>query len=557
MYIVRKYHEQIDRFICAGSRGAFIRALALLVIVLGMLGALVFRFGAPAMNGRPWDTPTILDGAWRIANGQVPHRDYYNYLGDLPFYLTSLGMKLGRPSMAAIDYGNVVLMAALVLPAMAVLRRRASALHAFLFSLFIGLLVITPRPLGDPYDYTDHAMLYNRYGEAFMALFGAIVLLPPRPDFAKSRMDWAESVLAGFVLVALLGCKLNYFAVGIVFFGVACLTGRFSIGRALLCMISALAFLAIALALSRIPLSELMNDYRMMSASQSPGSRFHGLVIQGLKSFYLLPVLLLPVWEGFLAKGDQADQRQPPWRHILVIVVIFGGAALLLSSNCQIGEMPLLALAALYGAELIQRQAGAAAETAFFVTARHLGALLLVLLFLVPPILEDLKTIRFATFAAVKKNWDSTATLQSTRLNDFRFIREGTRRAEMQSYMESLDEGIQLLRRHADPKMHLNAILFSDPFHVALGWIPASGGIISLSTDGLVRASHPPLARMLGNATHLLTDRGCQTLKQAYGAEWDALNLEVVEETKHYALYKIPESRVGQLEQAHMAGKRR
>ena len=251
-----------------------------------------------------------------------------------------------------------------------------------------------------------------------------------------------------------------------------------------------------------------------------------------------------PVWEGFLAKGERADQRQPPWRHILVIVVLFGGAALLLSSNCQIGEMPLLALAALYGAELIQRQESAAGENPFFVTARHLGALLLVLLFLLPPIIADLKTIRFATFAAVKKNWDSTATLQSTRLKDFRFIREGTRRAEMQSYMETLDDGIQLLRRHSNPEMRLNALLFSDPFHVALGLIPASGGLIGMSDTAIVKRSHPPLARLLGDATHILAERGCATLKDAYGSEWDALNLEVVEETKNYTLKKIPEPRL-------------
>jgi hypothetical protein len=111
----------------------------------------------------------------------------------------------------------------------------------------------------------------------------------------------------------------------------------------------------------------------------------------------------------------------------------------------------------------------------------------------------------------------------------------------MKQYMETLDEGIQLLRRHANPEMRLNAMLFADPFHVALGWVPASGGIISVSSDGLAGKSHPPLARLLGNATHLLVERGCQTFKEAYGAEWDALHLKVVEETKSYTLFKIHE----------------
>jgi hypothetical protein len=401
-------------------------------------------------------------------------------------------------------------------------------------------------------------MLYNRYGEAFIVLLGTIVFLPPRPGFGKRWADWAEAVLAGGVLVALLGCKLNYFVVGLGFFGVACVMGRLRIGWMLLCLCGAAAFLAIALALSKIPLSDLVNDYRIMSAGQRPGGKIHVLVIQGLKSVVWLPVLLLPVWEGFLGEAERVDHRQPAWRHILAIVAIFGGALLLLSTNTQIGEMPLLGLAALYGAEMILRQPSAPAEAPFFVTVRHLGALLLVLLFLLPPILAGLKTIRFVTFAVMKKNWDSPEALQSTRLNDFRFVRdEATRGTDSRAYMEELNEGIELLRRHADPEMRLNALLFSNPYQVALGLRPASGGTVCLCRVGFTERSHPPLARLLGNATHILTERGCKELKEVYGAEWDALHLQVVEQTGHFTLFKIPEGRAGQLDKAKMDGKAR
>ncbi|MGD0812229.1 MAG: hypothetical protein ABSA83_01385 [Verrucomicrobiota bacterium] len=565
MYIFRKYQQQIDRFICAGGRGAFFRAWVLLVVVLAVLGMLVFRVGAPAMNGCPWDTPVILDGAWRITTGQVPHRDFYDFFGDLPFYLTALGMKLGRPCVAAIDYGNVVLMAALVPPVMAVLRRRTSALPAFLFSLYIALLVITPKPLGDPYDYTDHAMMYNRHGEAFMALLGLIIFLPPRPGIAKSWADWVEAVLAGLVMVALLGCKINYFVMGIVLFGVSCVLGRTRMGWGLLCVSSAAIFLAIALALSKIPLPDLVNDYRMMSACQSPGGRIHGLVVQGVKSIIWLPVLLLLLWEGFLGETERGGHRPTPWRHIFVIAALFTGAILLISSNTQSGEMPLLALAALYGAETIQRQSNLTAETPLFVTARHLGAFLLVLLFLFPPVITDLKTLRFVADRQLKQDWYSPEALQSTSLKDFRFVRPGTRRGQTREYMEELNEGTQLMRRHANPEMRLNALLFSDPFEVALGLIPSSGGSLALTANGITKQSHPPLARLLGNATHILTMRGTNwqwfheemALEDIYGAEWDALHLEVVEETKNFALFKIPEEGAGQSEKARMDGQKR
>ena len=70
--------------------------------------------------------------------------------------------------------------------------------------------------MGDPYDYTDHAMLYNRYGEGFIALFGTIVFLTPRAGIGKSRADWLEAILSGIVLTGLLFCKMNYFVIGII-----------------------------------------------------------------------------------------------------------------------------------------------------------------------------------------------------------------------------------------------------------------------------------------------------------------------------------------------------
>jgi hypothetical protein len=541
MYLIRKYHQQIERFICAEDNRAFIRAWAVLLIVFGIIAGLIFKFGAPAMNGKASDNPIFLDGAWRILNGQVPHRDFNNVFGDLPFYMTALGMKLNRPGMAAIDYGNVVMMAVLVSVAMLVLRRRTSAFLAFFYSAFIGLLVLTPRPLGDAYDYIGHAMIYNRYGEAFIAILGAILFLPPKLKFARNWAGFLEAILAGFMLAGLLGCKVNYFAIGLFFFGVSFLLGRIRIGWALLCVCSAVAFLAVALILTKIRLSDLLNDYRIVAACQKPGGRIRGIIIQGTKNILVLPVLLLPIWEFFLGEKEQTGRRRTPWRDIVVVISIFGGALLLLATNTQIEKMPLLALAALYGAELIFRQASAPSETAPLIATRHLAAILLVLLFVLPSIIGDLKTIRFVTFAAAQKNWDVPEALKSTNLNDFRFVRDGTRRAEAVPYMEELNDGIELLRRHADPAMRLNALLYSDPYEVALGLRPASGGTICVSINGFTKRSHPALVQLLGNATHILTTRGAPDLKEIYGDEWNALPLQVIEETKYHTLFKIAE----------------
>lgn len=543
MYIIRRYQPQINSFIATGSCRAFSLAYGLLAVVLILLGVLIFKFGSPPMNGRPWDSPVILDGAWRIACGQVPHRDFYNYLGDLPVYSTFWGMKMRGPCMSALDYGNVIVMALMVIPLAGVLRRRTGAVAAFLFSLYIGLTVITPKPMGDPYDWTDHAMLYNRFGEAFMALFVSLLLLPPRPDLAGRWPDWVEAVLAGLAWLALLACKLNYFAVGAGFFVVACVTGRIRPGRAAVCLVSLLAGLAVAAAASGISFSAMMTDYWTMMGCQSTASRLRGVAIQGTKSILLLPVLLLPVWESALGKGAAPGGWRARWRDILVILAIYGGAVALLATDCQLGEMPLLVLGALCGAEMIQRQTIPDDETPFFITARRLGPFALVVVFVMPGMVNDLKCIRYVTFAEIKKNWDAPTALQSTPLADFRFVHEGTRKAEMREYIEELNENVAMLRRHGGAGTRLNVLTFSDPYHAALGWVPARGGIMSVTTDCITPASHPPLARVVGDATLILTGQDNAALTNAYGAAWEALHLEVLDHGKNTILYRVPNSR--------------
>jgi hypothetical protein len=165
--------------------------------------------------------------------------------------------------------------------------------------------------------------------------------------------------------------------------------------------------------------------------------------------------------------------------------------------------------------------------------------------------------MRFVTFAAVRRHWVSAQTLDSTPLRDFRFVPDGTRQVEMALYREELDEGMHLLRGHLQPDMRLNVLLLCNPFHVALGLSPATGGMLCVAPNGMSRGSHPSLDRVVGNATHILVARGDPTLHDAFGTEWDSLNLELVAETKRFALYKVPQGLADRLRYADGEGANR
>ncbi len=230
------------------------------------------------------------------------------------------------------------------------------------------------------------------------------------------------------------------------------------------------------------------------------------------------------------------------------MLVIFVGEGMVISANFQPGEMPLLAVAALYGAEIIRRQSDDGAGGNYMVATRNFMAAVCLIFFLLPTFSPDVKTIRHIIRKSSPGSCFTARSLQSTALKDFRFIDHGDRFEEMKFYAAKVDEGMELLRRHADPAMRLNVFLFSNPYQVALRLAPAEGGIVCWSYNGVTVRSHPPLKRLIGNANYILTgggpnldDGNTAIVRPVYGEDWAALNLETVEKTEHFTLFKLPE----------------
>ncbi len=544
MYLARDHAQTIYSVLGSRSKRAFSVAAVVAGLVLAFAGGYLLKKGAPGLNGRPWDVGCLLDGAWRIESGQVPHRDFYSHLGSFPYYLAWLGIRVSHPSLSAIIYGNVMLMLALCLVAFLTLSRRTSALYSGLLTVFFGVLVISVRPLGDPYDCNDFAMLYNRFGEAFLGLFAALAFLPPLQP-ARSRFpDLLEAMLMGLLLTLLWFDKLNYFAIAVLSFGVALVLRLLDKRRAAACCISAICWLGVVLMITHVPLGSMLRDFRIMSQAQSLNLRVTTLIIQFIKSAWLLPLLMLGAWESARGLAQNQGERWIRFREWLVPLFIFGTALLILASNCQIEESPFLVIAAFYSAETVRRQSAQAAPELPFATVRNLATFCLVLFFLLPTLRTDLKAFRSGLAMGSNRDLVSSEILKSTNLNDMQFRANGSRAPFSEACIEWLDEGIELIRRHQSPETRLNALLGANPFHMALGLRPAEGGLICYAANTLSPRSHPALPRLVGNATHLLIARGASPggveISELYGDEWKSLKLEIVEQTKHFELLRVP-----------------
>lgn len=544
MFFLYEHHNLLRCFICSRSKRAMLAGWVIVLAALAALSIVFLRMGAPAMNGEPWDSPMFLDGAWRILHGQVPHRDFFSYFGDFPFYIALLGMKLGNVGMSSLAVGNIFVMLGVGMMSMTLLTRRTSAFYATVFTLFAAMLAVTPRPLGDPFDYTAYAMVYSRYGEAFLTLLGVWLFVAKDDSAGRGWRDAFDAVLAGLCMALLFFCKMNYFFVSAFFFVAALGLRSVSPGRGLIGLVSAGFFLAVVLHVTHIQIGELWSDFKIALNGQSADSRLGLMMIQGSKAIFLLLALAALGWEI----SRHPERPWPLWRTLVVLALIFGSEVALVSTNAQRGELPLLALAGLCAVEMIRRQSVSSPATEPFTSVRNFGAGIIFLCLVLPTLGTDVECIRYALRRVSQDKYFAPKELADTPLRDFHFVIQGVRYAAMQNYVASVDEGMTLLRRHADPNMRLASFLFSNPYQVALKLPPAEGGVVCWSWTGFTTNSHPPLKRMVGNANYILTGTGPELADQYgariipfYSADWDALHLETVEKTEHFTLFKVPD----------------
>ncbi|CAN7402761.1 hypothetical protein LJR220_003606 [Bradyrhizobium sp. LjRoot220] len=174
-----------------------IAAIATFTILVVALAALlhVIPYGRAV-----WDFVFILDGAYRIGHGQVPHVDFSSPVGALTLYLTHFAERLfptGQPFV-----GLHALAWLMVVPPFAVIASRIQSGWGFAASFAIlAMVVLVPYTL-DPTMLSEisYFATYNRFATAILFLAALWYVLP------KARGD---GVLLGYLLTALIFIKIT------------------------------------------------------------------------------------------------------------------------------------------------------------------------------------------------------------------------------------------------------------------------------------------------------------------------------------------------------------
>ena len=468
------------------SPAAYRRALIVVAALLLVEGVVIALTGAIPQRLFGHDVPLLLEGAWRIVQGQVPHVDFATPLGPVTFLLIAAGIKLGGRSADALAWSVVIAVLALGAWAWLIGRRVMLPMLAACFTIFIAGLAGSSHFLGMAMQWISYSAIYNRLGYAFVCLILVEMFGPSHATLSsRSRVGGMST---GLALAILLFLKFTYFgaAAGIIACGlllrISAVNRRqwmagFALGFGVV-------FLAFVIYMHGHVLA-MFGDLRSASAARVALSGNTARVFGNLANNARDTLLLLLVL--FLAsRADDAGRNAPApsWRKIsaIVPVALVSGIAIV-STNFQNAEIPILSAAVIvlceYATRGMRRPVDADSEAGASRDGRLLSCLLLAGVFVGTPVAGDFASV---AYAAVATRLGHAAIPPERRINapalaSLDVVDAGSS-CGLFAYGAKINKGVDILGPviHADSRVFV--MDFSNPFPFALGLQSARGDLV-------------------------------------------------------------------------------
>jgi len=560
------------RLFLADTARAYRVAFRVVAIVVVAATVALLALGASHQVYMAEDAAALLDGGWRVYQGQRPHTDFVSYLGTVVFLVTAAGMWLSGPTATALAIGYVLLFAPVTFWAWALARPRFPAMLTAVYTLLTGFLLVGTRSLDLDTQYwmTSYAMQYNRLGWALFCLLLPPTLVPPR-EAPSARRCWLEGVSTGCILALLAFTKLNFFgaAVGIVGLGSVLfgLEWRTAAG-------TLLGFAAVALGLLaylRFDAPAMAADWLMIAGVQDPAGRLLSLRFVLERN---IPDLLLAAGLTAILWYPRSPARPPfpaGWRSAVAALALLVLGVLICSTNSQFRDIPLFAIAGLVLCEACRRQLvpddpaprrtyACACVAAVALACLTLGA--------------DMASVVYSVGWKIQHRDDQppTAHIDAPALRDWPLplrpgesytdttvaasILEGNRGIYLSPYQYAawVNDGLALARAHVGTESRVLGLDFVNPFPFALGLPSPRGTALCWHNGRLVDDKHhPPAEKVFREVTHVLVpqrslcvgpDDGTEFLLRVYGPTLKA-DFEKAGQSRLWTLYRRRTDRRG------------
>jgi hypothetical protein len=432
-------------------------AVAVAILAVAALCALLLALpGQTVTTAYVNDLFVFLDGAHRIAFGQVPNRDFHTALGPLVYYIPAAGFWLSGNLGAAMPVGTALALLALA-PAFAhILGSRLRPAIALPYGAFLVLILAVPMNLGEGVNALSFGMFYNRVGWAALA---ALLVMYLRPERTGPRQHWFDAVAAACLVTAMLYLKITYGLVALAFVAFMLLDAaqRRWAGLALVLTLAAGLIIEAFWRSSAAHVSDLLRVGEI-----SGGLRGLEAVVSAVL-YHLTDYVLFGLLAGL------ALWRKRSFRDLLFFGFCAVAGLLIIVQNSQPWGIITLHAGAVVAAETLMRSSHSTSEG-----WRRSAAPLLVLAMVLPTIAHCTMTLGLHTALAATMAGEDFGLPRFDRIRlaklwspfDYEFSAR---------YVTSLREGAAVLSG-IDPKpSHVAVLDFVNPFSAGLGLKPPRG----------------------------------------------------------------------------------
>jgi hypothetical protein len=401
-----------------------------------------------------------LDGAHRIASGQVPNRDFHTALGPLTFYIPAFGYWLSGSMGGAMPFGMALTTLILALPIAHVIGSRLQPLIAIPYGLFLILVLAVPTNFGESVSALSFAMFYNRIG---WAALGALLVMYLRPEKSAEWQEMLDAICATALTLVMLYTKITYGFVALAFLGLLLLDSRqrrwasISIGLILICSLIVEAFWQ----------STLAHAQDLLLTNRVSGSTGHtsllATLVRNLFDFSLFAILsALILW------------RTRSVRDLLFFGFCILPGIMLQKQNAQPWGVLTLHAGAVVAAQMLLRAQERTSPPGRKFLSLKSGVPLLIMVLILPPLLQCFTALGLHTTMAVAK---SGKAFDLPRFQDIRLIAPwlSDEKTLMHTYLASIEEGARALESLPEKPTNVSVLDFANPFSAGLGLPPPRG----------------------------------------------------------------------------------
>jgi hypothetical protein len=507
--------------------------VAIFVMAMALVCALLLALpGETVVVKYVNDLMIFLDGAHRVASGQVPNRDFHAALGPLVYYVPAAGLWLSGHLGGAMPVGTALFLVALA-PALAhILASRLTPALAIPVGAFLLLLLAVPLNVGEGVAALSFGMFYNRIGWAALA---ALLLMYLRPHAPHRRQHVADALCAAFIVVLLLYTKVTYglVALGFVVFMLLDREQRRWAAAALAVTVAAGLVVEAFWRSTAAHVSDLLLAGKVSGVKGSIPDL--GYAFLGNLADYVLFSLIagLALW------------RTRSFRDLLFYGFCAVSGFLLVRQNFQGWGIITLHAGAAVAAETLLRSPGAP----LLWQRRRAAAPVLLLILLLPTIVHCAMALGLhAALASTRAGRDfGLPKFAGVRLVDLLLPGDYVPSVK---YLETLQDGARALIE-VDPQPGRVFVLdFINPFSAGLGLAPARGDSSWQHWERNFDETHfvPPEklfqdVRIVMDPKWSVEEYTTNGLRQVYG-DYLAANFDLVRETEYWKLYAGREHRL-------------